>query len=224
MDVLFFFVSISVSISSAHIERPMSRNQLTKRRKCKQTKPSVKRRGGGLLASLGLSRKGRRYFSKSNPLNGVFSMVNYWKDIENKLRQLKHFRCVFCRRDLNINNFKYKSVMNPSRTEETTPDNIIVRKYNLPSAIRDIPNMDTSSFTGGGTKQSGGVLFQPTIFYFHCPYCAFLHQFKSSVKLHGNAHQHDRKSSRSSHSARSSRSSNSHSPRRSQSKHHRRSR
>lgn len=217
MDV--FFVSISVSISSAHSERPMSRNRLTKRRNRKQTKQSVKRRGGGLLASLGLSRKGRRYFSKSNPLNGVFSMVNYWKDIENKLRQLKHFRCVFCRRDLNINNFKYKSVMNPSRTEETTPDKIIVRKYNLASAIRDTP-----SFTGGGTKQSGGVLFQPTIFYFHCPYCAFLHQFKSSVKLHGNAHQHDRESARSSHSSRSSRSSHPHSPRRSKSKHHRRSR
>ena len=217
-----FFVSISVSISYAHIERHMARNQLTKRRRRKQTRHSVKRRGRGLLKSLGLSRKGRRYFSKSNPLNGVFSMVSYWKDIENQLRQLKHFRCVFCRRDLNINHFKYKSVMHPSRTEETTPENIIVRKYNLASAIRDMPNIDTTSFTGGGAKQSGGVLFQPTIFYFHCPYCAFLHQFKSSVKLHGNAHQHDRKSSRSfyssrsAHSARSSRSFHSHSPRRSQ--------
>ena len=46
--------------------------------------------------------------------------------------------------------------------------------------------MNTVKAVFGGGKRCGGTLFQPTIFYVHCPYCGFLHQFKSSVDLYSS--------------------------------------
>lgn len=47
-------------------------------------------------------------------------------------------------------------------------DSVDVYNYKLPSAHR----LHSMKFT----------YIQPTIFYFACPKCAFLHQYKSSLK------------------------------------------
>ena len=130
-------------------------------------------------------------------LKGMWSMEEYWRPIQNKLQTLAkkgEFKCVMCKATL-PSNFKYKTVMSwfgvSSALAETDENKLIVRKYNLPSAVR--MNVNTS-------RQYGGTI-QPTIFYFHCPHCAYLHQFKSSVL-------EPRNSSRSKRRSRSSRSSN----------------
>ena len=106
---------------------------------------------------------------------GAWSMEDYWKPIEKQLKALgNEFKCVMCKKQL-PSTFEYKTVMSwlgASSTVAPTDDTkLIVRKFNLPSALR--ATIDTS-------RNSGGTI-QPTIFYFHCPYCAYVHQFKSSV-------------------------------------------
>ena len=132
----------------------------------------------------------RRWFTTKNPLNGVLSMQSFWETIQEHIEKRKlPLKCVFCHSSLNPSGkelsdlFEYRTVINPAETKVTKSEKIMVRKYNLPSALRSTnPMMHHVAAIGGG-KRSGGTLFQPTIFYFHCPYCGFLHQFKSSVKL-----------------------------------------
>ena len=157
----------------------MPHNQLTKRKR-KQTNHSVKRGGRFQLQ--------RRWITK-NPLVSAVSganMILYWNDIIQNLRTLNYpksfFSCVCCGAKLQFNAFKYNTVIDLSGTEATTSKKIIVRKYNLPSAMRNSYMPSIPAVVGGNKKRSGGTLFQPTIFYFHCPQCSFLHQFKSSVE------------------------------------------
>lgn len=122
---------------------------------------------------------------------GAWSMEDYWFTIQKKLKSLgDDFKCVMCKATL-PRNFEYKTVMSwlgASSTVAPTDDTkLIVRKFNLPSALR--ATIDTS-------RNSGGTI-QPTIFYFHCPYCAYVHQFKSSVLETTDVHNRSsRRSSR----------------------------
>lgn len=132
----------------------------------------------------------RRWFTKS-PTNGMYSMQSFWETIQKHIEKRKlPLKCVFCHSSLNpfgkklTDLFEYRTVINPAVTKETKSEQIMVRKYNLPSALRSTNPMMHHVAAIGGSKRSGGTLFQPTIFYFHCPYCGFLHQFKSSVDLY----------------------------------------
>lgn len=120
----------------------------------------------------------RRYVNKSmkNFIRSGITMEAYWKDVERKLHEIQNLTCVMCKTSL-PKEFSYQTVMNLSSTKRTTNKKLIVRKYNLPSALRNFNNtIDISSISN-----AGGTMFQPTIFYFHCPNCGFMHQFKSSV-------------------------------------------
>ena len=118
----------------------------------------------------------RRYFTKDmgTVIKSSLSMEAYWEDIESKLKGINNLTCVMCKTEL-PKTFRYQTVMSISSTQETTDKELIVRKYNLPSALRNFRNVM------GSDSNAGGTLFQPTIFYFHCPNCGFMHQFKSSV-------------------------------------------
>ena len=138
---------------------------------------------------------------------GIISMEHYWKPIWAQLQALRdsgEFRCAMCKSQLPTE-YTYKSVMPwfglSSLRAKTNVDKLIIRKYNLPSALRDGSGVsDGIKITGAMVdvaKSSGGSI-QPTIFYFHCPYCGFLHQFKSSVHLAKLPHQsHNRSNSHS---------------------------
>ena len=141
----------------------------------------TKRRGSGSVTSF---------------FKGAWSMEDYWKKIENKLKSLgDDFKCVMCKARL-PRNFEYKTVMSwlgASSTIASTDDTkLIVRKFNLPSALR-FPFR----------RNAGGTTIQPTIFYFHCPHCAYVHQFKSSVLETTDVHSRSRSRSRSRSSSRS---------------------
>ena len=119
------------------------------------------------------SSKKRRGRTKARYVKGVWTMEAYWKPIQDRLETLARkgeFKCVMCKTPL-PSTFRYKTVMSrfgASSAMATTDDTtLIVRKFNLPSALR---------FKLGTSQQ-----IQPTVFYFHCPYCAYVHQFKSSV-------------------------------------------
>jgi hypothetical protein len=116
---------------------------------------------------------------------GAYSMDTYWKPIWAQLQTLRdsgEFRCAMCKSKL-PKECTYKTVMSwfgaSSLRAKTDVNKLIIRKYNLPSAKRN------NIFDNGS--------IQPTIFYFHCPYCGFLHQFKSSVhmtQLPRKSHRH----------------------------------
>ena len=55
----------------------------------------------------------------------------------------------------------------------TNPGILAVRSYKLPSAMRIMKK-----------ALDNPVSVQPTCFYFHCPYCSYLHNFKSSVNMY----------------------------------------
>lgn len=148
------------------------------------------------------SSKKQRGRTNARYVKGVWTMEAYWKPIQDRLETLARtgeFKCVMCKTPL-PSTFRYKTVMSrfgaSSATASTDDTTLIVRKFNLPSALR---------FKLGTSRQSQAtVQIQPTVFYFHCPYCAYIHQFKSSVL------DSQRRSSRSRSSGRRSSRTNSH--------------
>lgn len=130
-------------------------------------------------------------------MKGAWSMKEYWKTIENRLKELgDDFKCVMCKEKL-PSTFEYKTVMSwfgvSSFRAKTDDTKLVVRKFNLPSALRSEVNasVDVSGHDFGGS-------IQPTIFYFHCPYCAYIHIYKSSVKLFKPPTSRSRSSTRNS--------------------------
>ena len=157
---------------------------------CKYTRKNV--RNSHRQRNSKPTRTKRRGSDMKKILKGMlWSMEDYWKPIENKLKALgDKFKCVMCKATL-PQTFEYKTVMSwlgtSSTVAPTSGTKLIVRKFNLSSALRS-PDVRTSRNTFG--------TIQPTIFYFHCPYCAYVHQFKSSVLETADVHR--RSSSRSS--------------------------
>lgn len=142
------------------------------------------------------SSKKRRGRTRAKYVKGAWTMEAYWKPIQDRLETLARkgeFKCVMCKTPL-PSTFRYKTVMSrfgaSSAMASTDDTTLVVRKFNLPSALR---------FKFGKSQE-----LQPTVFYFHCPYCAYIHQFKSSVL------DSQRRSSRSRSSGRRSSRTNSH--------------
>ena len=82
----------------------------------------------------------------------------------------------------------YKMNINPHSTFATTnTERLIVRKYNLPSGLRHMVTKGIAMYANAFT--TGVETYQPSIFYFHCPHCSYLHQFKSSVTRHARQNQ-----------------------------------
>ena len=84
-------------------------------------------------------------------------MKEYWKTIENRLKELgDDFKCVMCKEKL-PSNFEYKTVMSwfgaSSFRAKTDDTKLVVRKFNLPSALRSEVNasVDVSGHDFGGT-------------------------------------------------------------------------
>jgi hypothetical protein len=98
-------------------------------------------------------------------------MQEHWKKILNKLTSSNgHVKCHQCKHEIDKEAFTYKNSINPANMFGNTSsgDSVDVYNYKLPSAHR----LHSMKFT----------YIQPTIFYFACPKCAFLHQYKSSLK------------------------------------------
>lgn len=109
-------------------------------------------------------------------------MESNWDNIWNLLVNGRNNCCVMCKTEL-PSKAVYRMNINPHSTfAKTNTERLIVRKYNLPSGLRHMVTrgigMTANAFT------TGVETYQPSIFYFHCPYCSYLHQFKSSVKRH----------------------------------------
>lgn len=139
----------------------------------------------------------RKHKHGAGLFKGAYSMKPLWEPIWaqlTKLQNKKKFKCVMCHTDL-PRECKYISVMNKisykSLISKTNNNTLIIRKYNLPSALRDGTGFNVINNI---VKSTVGT-FQPTIFYFHCPYCGFLHQFKSSVQLIPPPHNSSSRSS-----------------------------
>ena len=130
----------------------MSRNQLTKRNRKQTKKHSMKRRGA------------KWYIAN------LVTMSPQWTNIHNQLKATHtagHITCACCNNIIGLDSLEYISVLNPKQFAARKPNKIIVHSYKLSSALR--------------TREmwTNYNVLQPTIFYFHCPTCSFLYQFRS---------------------------------------------
>lgn len=129
----------------------MSRNQLTKRNRKQTKKHSMKRRGA------------KWYIAN------LVTMSPQWKVIHDQLKKIHtegKIECACCKNFIRLDSLEYISVLNPKQFAARKPNKIIVHSYKLSSALRS-------------REMWANYNFQPTIFYFHCPTCSFLYQFRS---------------------------------------------
>lgn len=113
-------------------------------------------------------------------------MSKYWKPIWDNLTkdQTKPIHCVMCKSELPLETQYQNYVQSTFNFKFTNTEKLAVRSYKIPSAMRFVRHAFDNP------------TIQPTCFYFHCPYCSYIHNFKSSVHMY----EYEKKTDKEEHS------------------------